>query len=159
MYSRVDDGWEDLDTGGLDGDDERRSGSTSSSAFGRSLGKKSGVGIDDHTNDENTDNVEEQDSVESLSDSRRNSLSRVLGFTDRNSNEFSTHVCEQSEDESIDESEESTETDIVENLVWLEGTSVCPVSETDSLLAGNTSEIDDETKKNETGEGDDLDER
>lgn len=34
-----------------------------------------------------------------------------------------------------------------------------PVSEADSLLAWDTSEVDDETEENETSEGDDLDER
>lgn len=81
-----------------------------------------------------------------------------LGFTNSDSDKLGTHVGKESEDEGVDESKESTETNVVHNLVWLESSSICPVPETDSLLAWDTSEVDDETEENETSEGDDLDE-
>jgi hypothetical protein len=105
---RVDNGRKNPDTGRLDGNDERRSRSTTGSTPCGSLGEQSRVGVDNHTNDQNTDNVEEQDSVESLSDSGRNGLSGVLGFTDGYSDKLSSHVGKEGENESVDETEEST---------------------------------------------------
>lgn len=81
-----------------------------------------------------------------------------LGFTNGDSDKLGTHVGKESEDEGIDETEESTKTNVVHDLVWLESSTILPVPETDSLLAWYTSEVDDETEEDKTSEGDDLDE-
>lgn len=79
-----------------------------------------------------------------------------LGLTDSDTDKLGSHVGEQGEDKSVDESEEFTE--VAGPLVRLEGPSILPVPETDSLLTRNTSEVDDQTEEDETGKGDDLDE-
>lgn len=77
-YSRVDDGREDFDTSSLDSNDEWRSRSTSTCTPTRRLSEQLGVRVDNHTDNESTNDVEEQDSVEGLSNSGRDGLSGVL---------------------------------------------------------------------------------
>jgi phage-related baseplate assembly protein len=45
------------------------------------------------------------------------------------------------------------------DLVRLEGAAVLPVAEADTLLAGDTAEVINEAKEDETSEGQNLDER
>lgn len=82
--------------------------------------------------------------------------STYLGFTDGDTDELGTHVGKQSEDEGIDETAKLAE--ITGLLVGLESPAVGPVPESNSLLARNTSEVDNETEEDEAREGDDLDE-
>lgn len=77
-HSRVDDGREDLDTGRDDGDDEWRGRGTTTGTLLGGLGEQGRVGVNNHTDDECTEDVEEQDSVKGLSDGRWDGLSRVL---------------------------------------------------------------------------------
>jgi hypothetical protein len=111
--------------------------------------------VDNHTNDQCTENVEEEDTEESRLDGAGNSLARVLGFTDYDSDELGAHVGEQGENESVDETEELAE--IACLLVGLESLAVTPVTETETFLTGNTSEVDNEAEEDETSEGNDLD--
>lgn len=110
---------------------------------------------DSHNKD--TTDVEEQDTVEGLLDGSRDSLPRVLGLTNGDTDKFGTHVGEKGEDESIDESTELAE--VTSDFVSLESSAVHPVGETDTGLTGDTSEVDNETDEDEAGEGDDLDQR
>lgn len=122
---------------------------------------------------EDTDNVEEQDSEEGLSDSGWDSLPWVLqtgqrhqpgrkhqthlGLSDCDSDELGTHVREQSEHESVDETGKLAEVTLDRPGPVSESPAIFPVSEADSLLSWHTSEVDDQTEEDETGEGEDLD--
>lgn len=107
---------------------------------------------------------------EGLLDSRRHGLSGVLGLSNGNSDKLSSHVSEQGQDESfkfgvaikmsvqnssgrqrarlgrrltVDETQELSE--VARLLVRKESLAVLPVSETETFLSGNTTEIDDQT--------------
>jgi hypothetical protein len=108
------------------------------------------VRVDNHADNECAEDVEEEDVVEGLADSRRDSLAGVLGLTDGDTDELGTHVGEEGEDKGVDKAEELAEAAGL--LVGLEGLAVLPVAESEALLAGDTSEVDDETEENQTGE-------
>lgn len=80
-----------------------------------------------------------------------------LGFPDGDPDELRAHVGEEGKDEGVDETEELAE--IAGTLVRLERLAALPVTEAEPLLTRDTAEVDDEAKKDETSEGDDLDER
>lgn len=165
----VDERREDLDLGVNDGEDEGRGGSTTLGTLGRGGLQGGGVGVNNHADagisqaivghlQEDGENVEEDDSVEGLLNGRWDSLARVLGLADGDTDELGAHVGEEGENKRIEETEETAEGKILGDFVWLEGAAVLPVAETDTGGAGDTSEVDDECQEDQAGEGKNLDE-
>jgi hypothetical protein len=109
------------------------------------------------TDNQDTANVEEEDTVKRLLDGGGHSLARVLGLTDGDTNKLGAHVGEKSKHEGVDKAAELAE--VAADLVRLECTAVHPVRETETLLPGHTAEVDDETQEDEAGERDDFHER
>lgn len=69
--------------------------------------KEAGIGSrDDETDDENTADIEDQDSPEGSPDGDGDVLSGVLGLTDGDTDEFGSHIGEESVDESGPETKE-----------------------------------------------------
>lgn len=83
----VDDGWEDWDSGTVDGDNPRRGCGTSATSRKTWL-----VGWNENTDGEGTEAVEEEDTPEDSLDCLGNVLARVLSFTSGDSNHLDTSV-------------------------------------------------------------------
>jgi hypothetical protein len=79
-----------------------------------------------------------------------------LSLSNSDTDEFGPHVGEQGEHESVDETKELSK--VTRFLVRPESPTVLPVPEPDPPLTWYTAEIDDQTKQDETGQGDNLDE-
>lgn len=77
----IDDLWQHVDPRCLNSDDERRSRGSTGGTLVRSLGEQRRVGVDDHADDEDTADVEEEDTEERLLDSSGHGLSGVLRET------------------------------------------------------------------------------
>ena len=121
----VDDSGEDRNIRKLDGDDERRSGSTGSSL----VCERQLLGIvgNNHAQEEDRQAVEEQDPVEGKLNGARDGLARVLGFSNGNTDKFSTEVGEDGVDQGTPESVEFTSRATSDE--WLERTGVIVVLE------------------------------
>ena len=105
---------EDFDANQSGGDDEGRGGSSSLLAVGDEEG---GIGSrDNETNDENTTDIEDQDTPKGSPDCDRDVPSGVLSFTDGDTNEFSSHVGEEGVDESGPKTKEGGQTFPVRDL-------------------------------------------
>lgn len=152
----IDDRWQNVDTGRQNGNDKWRSRSSTGRTPPCGLREESRVGIDNHTNDQDAENVEKDDSVKCLADGGGDSLAWVFGFADRHTDELCAHVGEKSEHEGIDEGEEFTE--IARLFPCLEGFTVFPVPEAQTFLSGDTSEIDNQTEEDQAGKCENLDE-
>ena len=145
----VDDAREDLDTGVLDGDDERRASSVSSAA------EQSRVSVrDDHADDESRANVEQADSVQDSLGGLGDLLGRVGSLGGGQDDSLGTRVRVSGVDESSEEGGESAGSAVDDEVVGGvlgECTGVLPVSETDSVARGGSSEVDNQTENEKAG--------
>jgi len=82
----------------LDSNDEGTGGSRALGFVGED--ELVGVIRHQHSQQEDGKDVEKDNSVEGQLDSSRDSLARVLGLSDRDTDQFSTEVCESSGNES-----------------------------------------------------------
>ena len=105
---------EDLDTDQSGGNNE---GGSSGSGLLAVRDEEGGVGPrDDETDDENTADVEDQDTPEGSPDSDRDVLPGVLGLANGDTDEFCSHVGEESVDEGAPETEKDGQAVPVGNL-------------------------------------------
>jgi hypothetical protein len=112
--STVDNVVEDFDTDQSGGNDE--GGGSGSSPLGV-CDEEGGVGSrDDETNDENTADIEDQDTPEGSPDGDRDVLPGILSLADGDTDELGSHVCEESVDESSPEPKEYSQTVLIGNL-------------------------------------------
>lgn len=107
------------------------------------------------TNGKRAEDVEEQDTPEDTLHGLGDVLTRILGFTGSDSNHFDTTVREGSVDKSREPTQETTFSTACNVLVH--GTRSLPVVETKSAFVRSTAQIDDESKDQETNNGNDLD--
>lgn len=134
----VEDTWQGLDTGVLDGDDEWRGSSGCSLRSGGDSGNKTWVVMwKNHSEEEDQHDVEEQDAVEGKTDGSWNDLAWVLGLTNGDTDQFDTEVGEDGGGQHRPESEEATSRALRD--VLLERSWVLPVSETLWVLVWTTS--------------------
>ena len=106
---------EDFDTDQSGGNDEGGGGSSGLLAVGN---EESGVGSRDYeTNDENTADIEDQDTPEGPLDGNRDVPPGILSLADGDTDEFGPHVGEESVDESGPETKEGGQTVPVWNPV------------------------------------------
>ena len=139
----VEDGGKDLDTGVLDGQDERR-------GLGVGTGRAEEtvvVGRHDQTEDEQVDDVEEGNAPEHLLGGEGNSLAGVRGLSGRETDKLGTTEGKGSDDEDTSEAIEAV----------LERTGVVPVLGTEVALVADTTAVDDDAEDDETRAGNDLD--
>ena len=104
----VDDVGEDLDTGELGGDDER-GGVGTGTGLVVGEGELLGVVGYDHTDEEDTETVEEEDSVEGELDGLGDAASGVLRFACSNTDKLGTKVGKGGVDEHTPETEETSQ--------------------------------------------------
>ena len=100
----IDDVVEDFDTDQSGGNDEGGGSGSGLLAVGD---KKSGIrSRDDETNDENTADIEDQDTPKGPPDGDRDVLPGILGLTNCDTDEFGSHVSKEGVDESGPEAKE-----------------------------------------------------
>ena len=104
-----------LDTDQSGGDNE--GGCSSPGLLGVCYEKRRVGSWDDETDDENTADIEDQDSPEGPLDRDWDVLPGILGLANGNADEFGSHVSEKSVDECRPETEEGSETLPVRNLL------------------------------------------
>lgn len=154
----VEDGWESVDTGNLDGDDEWRS---SSGWTGRSslvgLNKLWVVVWENHAQEEDQHNVKKQNTVEGKLDGAWDDLAWVLSLTDGDTDKLDTKVSEDSGGKSRPECEEATLGRRLGSDVGCESTWVAPVSETLWILIWASTAGKNQRNHDETENDDDLD--
>ena len=107
------------------------------------------------TDGKRAEDVEEQNTPEDTLDGLWNVLARILGFTSSDSNHFDTTVREGSIDQSREPTQETTLSTTRDVLVH--GTWMLPVMETKSAFARSTAQVDDESKEQESDDGNDFD--
>lgn len=106
---------EDFDTDQSGGNDEGGGSSSNLLAVGN---EEVWVGSwDDETDDKNTADVEDQDTPERPPDGNRDVPSGILSFTNGDTDEFCSHVGEESVDEGGPETKEGSQTLPVGNLL------------------------------------------
>ena len=106
---------EDFDTDQSGSNDE---GGGSSPGLLGICDKEGGVGSrDDETNDENTTNIEDQDTPKGSPDGDGDVFPGILSLADGDTNELGSHVGEESVDESRPETKEYSQTVPIGNLV------------------------------------------
>jgi len=106
---------EDFDANQSGGNNEGRGGSSGLLGV---CDEERGVGSrDDETNDEDTADVEDQDTPEGSPDGDRDVPPGILSLADGDTNELGSHVGEESVDESSPEAKESSQTPPIGNLV------------------------------------------
>lgn len=146
----VDDGGKDGDTSTVDGNDPGGVGGASTT-----VKKVRSVGGDTDTNGEGAEDVEEEDTPEDTADGLGDVLSWVLGFTGSDGDHLDTSVGESGVDQSREETEEAAS--VAYANILLHGTRVLPVAESKAVMAWCTTEVDNESKNEQTDNGDDLD--
>lgn len=106
---------EDFDTNQSGGNNERGGGSSGLLAVGNEEG---GIGSwDDETDDENTTDVEDQDTPEGPPDCDWDVPPGILGLADGDTDEFGSHISEEGVDESSPETKKGSQTLPVGNLI------------------------------------------
>lgn len=164
----VDDVREDLDTGDIGSDDEWRGRSTGLGLGGK--GKLPRVVGDDHSDEEDGETVEEEDSVEGELDGAGHGLAGVLSLSDRYTDELSSKVGKCSVDHAGPETEESSS--VASHDIRLEGAvsvseaqrqrgeknipRVAPVSETLSVVVRTTAKSENQREEDDSNDDDDL---
>lgn len=131
----VQESWENVDSGDLNGSDEWRGSGRVELLLG-SLNKEWVVIGDDHTEEEDGKTVEKEDTVEGELDSAWDGLSWILSFSDSHTDKLSTEVGENSVDHGGPETQELSERANLE--IRSECTRVLPVSESFSVAIWST---------------------
>lgn len=109
---------------------------------------------DDHTDKEDGQNVEEQDSVEGKLDSARYSAARILSLSDCHTDQLSSEIGEGCVDHYRPEAKEATCRPSC--VLFLERARVFPVAETLAIAVGTTAEGKDQRQEDDTNDSDDL---
>lgn len=157
----VDNMVKNLDTNQSGGDNEGGCSGPGLLGVGYEKGR---IGSRDYeTDNENTADIEDQDSPEGPLDRDWDVLPGILSLANGNADEFGSHVGEKSVDECRPETEEGSEALPVRNLLVkvLAQRTVrrIPVSETNSIMFRISSKINDDTHQDQCDQGDDLDAR
>lgn len=133
---------------------------------GRSRGTFGGCGVGfleervivwkDHSEQENQDHIEEQDPVECESDGTRNDLARILGLSNRYTDQFDAEICKDCCGQNGPESEE-TPGIIVSCDVPIKSSGILPISKALWIMVRAATTSKNQTEQNETEDHDDLD--
>ena len=151
----VKDTWKGVDAGVLDGDDEWGSSGGSTLGSGGNGGRKTWVVMwQDHSKEEDQDDVEEEDTVKGKANGLWNNLAWVLGLTDGDTDQFDTEVGEHGGGQSSPESQEATSW--AGSNVLLERSWLLPVTETLWIAIWSTSACKDERDHDKSENDEDL---
>lgn len=153
----VDETGEGLDTGERGSDDKGTGGSGGSVGGGALVGKSELLGIigNNHSDQEDTEAVENENTVECQLDGLGDRATRVLGFTGSDTNELSSQVGESGIDHNRPESHELAScTGYAKGCV--EGSWVVPVAEAWSVAIGAAATGNDQTEEDNANDDDDL---
>lgn len=151
----VENTWKGLDAGSLDGDDEWGSSSRSTLGSGGDGGLEIWVVVwQDHSEEEDQDDVEEEDTVEGKANGLWNDLAWILSLTDGDTDQLNTEVGEDGSGQSSPESEEATSRSGGD--VLLERSWVLPVAEALWILVWSTSACKDERNHDKSENDEDL---
>lgn len=150
----VDDVGEDLDTSNLGGDNKGR-GAGTGPALSDSKGQIRRVVRDNHSNEEDTETVEEEDAVEGKVDGLRDAATRVLGLAGCDTDQLSAKVGKSGVDHDGPEAKELTGSTI--HVKSGKSAGVRPVLEAGSLSIGATTAGNDQGEKNYANNDNDLD--
>lgn len=141
----------DPDSGPLDGNDPGRRGGVSGTSD-----KIGVVGRADQAEDEDTKDVEQEDTDPDTTDGTRDVLCWVAGFGGGHSENLSSQEGVGSSDQNRPETGKTTQ-GTGDTLVLNERAGVIPIAEAETVVGRGTTQIDNETKDDETNNGEDLD--
>lgn len=143
-----------LDATLLDSNNERRSGSSTSLTSADSVLQWLGVEWQEHTEEEDEDDIEEEDTVEGELDGTWNNTSWVGSLSNGDTDQLGTQIREDGGCHGTPSGKETTSSALHE--VWVESTWVFPVLETSSGQ-WSTTRNQDQAQQDEAENDDDLD--
>lgn len=157
----VDDVGQHLDTGKLGGDDEGTGAGTGLLAVGK--GELLGVVGDNHADEEDTEAVEDQDTVEGQLDGLGNAAARVLGLASGDTDQLGTEVGKGGVDHDGPEAEEAArlarDGEVAESHGDGKGTGGVPEAEASRVAVGTAANGDDEREQDDAEDDEYLERR